>query len=121
MQTALSFILSHFFVRGKEQVRWRDSKGRFVKRDTMTRVTLGCKGIDVRGIPVLHNYKSFTLTFWTTGKIDKAYLTERLIIKMEHYLGYEQALWWFTYAIGYGEQEVEYDESLEGKTEFEIR
>jgi len=116
VQKALSFILSHFFVRGKEQVRWRDSKGRFVKRLTMTRVTLGCKHI-----PVLHKYQSFTLTFWTTGKIDRAHLTERLIIKMEHHLGYEQAVWWFNYAIGYGEQEVMYDESLEGKTEFEIR
>lgn len=118
MQTALSLVLSHFFVRDKEQVRWRDSKGRFVKRLTMTRVTLGCKHI-----PVLHRYQSFTLTFWTTGKIDpwRDYLSERLIIKMEHYLGYEQALWWFNYAIGYGEQEVMYDESLEGKTEFEIR
>lgn len=108
---------SHFFVKGKMQVRYRDTSGRFAKRvTTMTRVTVG-----VKHIPMLHKYKSFTLTFWTTEEPNREKLEEELVRRLEEEIGYNQTDWWFKYAIGYAEQEVMYDESLDGKTEFESR
>lgn len=108
---------SHFFVRGKMQVRYRNTLGRFATRKTtMTRVTVG-----VKHIPILHKYKSFTLTLWTTEKPNREALEEELIRRLEEELGYSKPEWWFMFAIGYAEQEVMYDESLDGKTEFESR
>lgn len=109
----LNFILSHFFIRNKPTSRWRSKKtGRFIKAPKFYRYTWGTKRIPFHG-----NYLSFAYFYW--GFEEPVDGEEKLLEHMERVLGYGYDEWWFSHAVGFGKQEWNYDESLEGLEEYE--
>lgn len=102
-------------MRGHPTARWRDVEtGRFVKTPKFYRYTWG-----IKGIPLEHVYYSATLFYWNFEcDIDGE---EILLRELEEKLGYLREVWWFSYAVGFGEQEVNFDERLVEKQEFEFK
>lgn len=112
LETVLRAIISTFFVKGKEQVRWRDAKsGKFVKTPKFYRYAWGCKGVPAHG-----TYVSFTYFYWGTAKPDGE---EKLLKYMEKWLDCEREDWWFSFRIGFGMISLEYDKELDGLEEYE--
>jgi len=90
----LEILISHFFVRGKPQTRYRDkTTGQFVS-GVMFRTTFG-----VKQMPVNHKYYGVTCYFWSKEPLDHAEVDNcyALFCKELHsYLGYGADEWWFS-------------------------
>jgi hypothetical protein len=94
MEKLLKIIISHFFIRGKPVVRYRDVRtGRFVKSN-MFRTAFG-----IKQLPLNHKYYGVVFYVWTkepltAQQVDEAYrLFEAML---ESYLGYGGGEWWFS-------------------------
>jgi len=112
---SFNIILSHFFIRGKPQTRWRDRKtGRFVK-GRMFRYALG-----VSHIPYGKKYYSFTLIVFSIHDFNIHKLDEMFIEQMEDVLGYDYKDWWFPFKVGYQKISVKPDEALMETWEFYV-
>lgn len=113
---AVDIILSHFFVRGNPQSRWRDSKtGRFVKTPEMFRYTLG-----ISHIPYGQKYYGFTLTVWSLKDFNPRTFNVMFIDLIEKMIGYPYVEWWFKFKIGYEVVVAEFDEKLTETWEFYV-
>jgi len=94
MEKVLAIIISHFFVRGKPQTRYRDkTTGRFVS-GVMYRTAFG-----IKQMPVNHKYYGVTFYVWTREPLDAAEINNMYSVfctNLANYLGYSSAEWWFS-------------------------